>query len=177
MRTDTITVKTPSGRIKTKYKRTCAYCNVEFYSWRTTSICCSQSHYLLYAYETNLRDRKTIALNANKASREKGYEYRIGNPIYGVSGERHHAWKGGVTNKNNNLRKSAKYKQWRNSVFKRDDYTCVLCGVRGTYLHADHIKPFALFPELRFELSNGRTLCISCHKQTDTYGSKTKPSY
>ncbi len=49
--------------------------------------------------------------------------------------------------------------EWRKAVFKRDDYTCQECGIRGTYLEADHIKPFAFFPELRTELSNGRTLC------------------
>lgn len=37
-------------------------------------------------------------------------------------------------------------------------------------LHADNIKPFALYPELRFEVTNGRTLCIPCHKKTGTYG-------
>ena len=40
----------------------------------------------------------------------------------------------------------------------------VYCGQVGGYLEADHIKPFSLYPELRFELSNGRTYCKPCHK-------------
>ena len=78
-------------------------------------------------------------------------------------------WKGGKTNEGTKIRSSHRYKEWRKSVFERDDYTCQMCGIRGTTLHADHIKSFALFPDLRFELSNGRTLCVPCHKQTESY--------
>ena len=50
-------------------------------------------------------------------------------------------------------------------------------------IHADHIKPLALLiiehnittvdqaaisPEL-WDISNGQTLCIPCHKQTDSF--------
>lgn len=62
--------------------------------------------------------------------------------------------------------------QWRKAIFERDNYTCQLCGLRGGPLHADHIKPYAAYPELRWELSNGRTLCVPCHKKTPTYGRK-----
>jgi len=45
------------------------------------------------------------------------------------------------------------------------------CANRCTLvLHADHIKPFALHPDLRFELGNGRTLCEPCHRATNTWG-------
>lgn len=85
--------------------------------------------------------------------------------------ELHHNWRGGVTPVNEIIRKSTRYKEWRNAVFKRDEYTCVQCGEVGL-INADHIKPFCAFPELRFDVSNGRTLCVKCHKLTDTYGYK-----
>lgn len=89
-----------------------------------------------------------------------------------MSGEKNHNWKGGVTSINEKERKTPEYKAWRKAVFERDDYTCQFCGVRGVELNADHIKPFAIFHELRLELSNGRTLCKPCHLKTDTWGVK-----
>lgn len=85
-------------------------------------------------------------------------------------GEQNNNWKGGVTSLNEKIRKSKRYKDWRKAVFERDGYTCNKCGKIGGDLHADHIKQFAFHPELRFELSNGRTLCKKCHRKTKTYG-------
>lgn len=69
------------------------------------------------------------------------------------------------------------YKEWRIAVLKRDRYTCQICGYRGRKglrreLHVDHILPFATHPELRTDLSNGRTLCVVCHHETETWGKK-----
>lgn len=61
---------------------------------------------------------------------------------------------------------------WRTLVFKRDDYTCQQCGERGGKLNADHIIPKWADTALIYTLSNGRTLCYACHRQTDTYGWK-----
>jgi hypothetical protein len=89
-------------------------------------------------------------------------------------GSESHFWKGGITSLNESIRKSLEYRKWRESVFERDNYQCVLGGKEhGSELRADHIKPFALYPDLRFVLENGRTLCESCHRKTDTYGFKT----
>ncbi|MEK6828742.1 MAG: HNH endonuclease, partial [Nanoarchaeota archaeon] len=79
--------------------------------------------------------------------------------------EKHWHWKGGITPIYLQIRASGKYKEWRKDVFKRDNYTCQICGKKGCYLEADHIKSFAQFPELRFDLNNGRTLCQPCHKE------------
>ena len=81
------------------------------------------------------------------------------------------SWKGGTTLQFRFLRKSNQYKLWRDAILKRDNYTCIWCGLKEG-LEADHIKPFAYFPELRFAIDNGRTLCHSCHRKTHTYGKK-----
>ena len=81
------------------------------------------------------------------------------------SGENHWNWKGGISERNHLIRNSTEYKEWRMKVFQRDHFACVKCGYRskeGGDIRADHIKPFGLYPELRFEVSNGRTLCMPC---------------
>ena len=99
-------------------------------------------------------------------------QFQIGHN--GLKGEKNPSWKGGITPINTKIRDSKEYRIWREAVFKRDNYTCIWCNQVGGKLHADHIKPFAHYPELRFAIDNGRTLCKECHKTTDTYAGKSK---
>lgn len=92
--------------------------------------------------------------------------------IIGKRGPESPNWQGGKTFIGQAIRKSLMYKEWRMEILKRDDFTCRECGIRGGKLHADHIKPFAYFPDLRFDLDNGRTLCIPCHRLTPTWGAQ-----
>lgn len=84
----------------------------------------------------------------------------------------------GATRLHEQIRKSFEYKQWRNQVFERDDYTCQRCKSKGGVLNADHIREFAKiliehsitsFEEalqcaILWDITNGRTLCKECHQ-------------
>lgn len=56
------------------------------------------------------------------------------------------------------------YKQFRKDVTKRDNYTCKMpgCGSR-VRLQVHHIRPWSKASSLRYEESNGITLCKKCH--------------
>jgi hypothetical protein len=59
------------------------------------------------------------------------------------------------------------HNKWRNSVMSRDKYTCKRCGYKGSRkkdIQAHHIKTFANYPTLRYEVNNGITLCKKCHR-------------
>lgn len=84
----------------------------------------------------------------------------------GPKGEECHSYKDGRLAERRDQRFSREYKRWRYDVFVRDRFTCQECGDnRGGNLRAHHIKLFADHPELRFEVSNGITLCETCHNK------------
>jgi len=81
------------------------------------------------------------------------------------------------------------YIKFTKRIFERDNYTCQICGRRGGLLQSDHYP--VSFAEIVFKnkiktmadaigcselwnINNGRTLCLECHKNTDTYGARNK---
>lgn len=74
-------------------------------------------------------------------------------------------WRGGITKENKLIRASLDYKLWKEAVFERDDWTCQICGKRGGDLHAHHTLPFSKYPQFRFAIDKGITLCTKCHKE------------
>jgi len=86
-------------------------------------------------------------------------------------GDRSHRWKGGTTPQRLKEYKCQEYKNFVNNVLKRDDYTCQYCGIKNgcgknVDLQIHHIKSYAEYPNLRFDITNGITLCKECHNNT-----------
>lgn len=107
------------------------------------------------------------------------------------SGPKSNLWKGGVSKLSALIRASFKYRQWRSDVFTRDNFTCQGCGIQSgcghtVYFEAHHIKSLseiiktnniktledALNCEELWNINNGETLCLDCHKLTDNYAVK-----
>jgi len=156
--------------IKESYLRNCEKCGAQFNTIGLRDRFCGRCRAIVCRW----CGRVFIPKNGNyktKYCSKKCFEAtKVGKPAYpNTVGKR------GVKPRTYHLRKRNKYgnafdRGWRKAIFKRDDYTCQRCGVRGGRLQAHHKKPYREFPELRYVLSNGETLCVACHKQTKTYG-------
>ena len=81
------------------------------------------------------------------------------------TGSRSHLWKGGVSSERGLARRTPEYATWRLSVYRRDHFLCVLCLKHERLMDAHHIKQFFAYPELRYDVENGVTLCRYCHSQ------------
>jgi hypothetical protein len=137
----------------------CKYCGESISSWKIyCNLLCRNKGYIGIKHTDEHRKHISEAL---KGTRPKNMFQ---------SGDRHPFWNPDRTDMRERL--TGKYRDWRFAVIKRDKYTCQECGAKrgnGNVLHVDHIKPFSLFPELRYEVNNGRVLCMECHRKTDSY--------
>jgi hypothetical protein len=130
---------------------------------------------------------------ASKATREKLSRTRKGRKhsadiklkiSLSQQGPKGSNWQGGIYPLHESIRKIPKYKKWRLNCFERDNWTCQHCNRRGGNLCVDHIVSYSKIFRDNFittrakaercsqlwDVDNGRTLCVCCHKKTNTYG-------
>lgn len=75
---------------------------------------------------------------------------------------------GGHTGNYHSIRRKAdsskQSRAWKKSIYERDNYTCQSCNLKSIGgMCAHHIKEWSLYPDMRFDVSNGITLCRKCH--------------
>jgi len=107
--------------------------------------------------------------NITTFRRRRFYSTTCGPGYKWTSGPGTPRWRGGLQARLDSgarTRSCTEQVRWSKSVMERDHYTCRWCGRKGGDLHAHHVRPFRDFPELRWELSNGITLCKPCHFST-----------
>ena len=102
----------------------------------------------------------------------------------GKFGKEHPCWK--EIKKNplyKAIRQSGKTDVWRLEIFKRDKFACVICGSKISIQANHYPKSFAeilnkyniqtyekaLSCKTLWNINNGRTLCLECHKKTPNY--------
>jgi hypothetical protein len=97
------------------------------------------------------------------------------NPPKFPSGPDHWKWLGGRQEETD----TSRYKRFRKSILKRDNYTCQDCGDRNRQgrgsriaLEVHHIRSVAEFPDGIYETSNVVVLCRACHYKTHNFGAK-----
>lgn len=75
------------------------------------------------------------------------------------------SWKGGLLfRKREDRRGDSAYGEWRRQVWLRDNFKCKMSNLDcDGRLEAHHILRWNDFPELRYELNNGITLCHHHH--------------
>lgn len=138
-----------------------------------------------------LRCLKEYGIKIRPAGCQKGYsssvktQFKKGNH-YSIATEfkkgqfakeNHPLWKGGISSLYDKIKQTDKYKLWRNEVYKRDYWTCQICGkhCEGKDIIAHHKKSFSEYPESRFDINNGITLCRNCHAKIHNYNGSFIP--
>ena len=103
-----------------------------------------------------LANQKKIGMRLSLETRQKMSQHE---------GEERYNWKGGIRRDTGN---QLEVKLWRDQVLCRDNHTCQECGNSGTIAH--HIFDWETYPDLRFDIDNGLSVCRGCHMKIHEIG-------
>lgn len=152
--------------IKSKHRRkrvehTCVICSKSFESgtWRDAKYCSKECW-----NKRNPQSVKTCPFCKQEFStyqREQVYCSRSCART-DTSNQHGNRWKGGLTRAVLVIRGKKQYRDWRSAVLARDGNQCTRCQSTNR-LHVHHIKSFEKHIELRYDISNGLTVCENCH--------------
>lgn len=106
--------------------------------------------------------------DVNRANLEKIDRDKQRAVVSSRKGEKHQKWikDRTVVMEKHRIRGTIEWKEWRVSVFQRDEYTCQECGIKGGKIEPHHIIPLRISFDKIFDVMNGITLCRPCHQKT-----------
>lgn len=177
--------------IKKKYKHVCDYCGKEFYSEHKSNMFCSKE----CSNKSRTKQKtKYVCAHCGKEFERLSSQVNGKHNIYcsiecqnkgtGIRnrGSNHPRYNPSLTDEDRGRTTTTlEYIQWRKSVFERDNYTCQCCGdSKGGNLNSHHLNSRDKFPQEKYDVDNGITLCEACHKDfhhTYGYGNNTKEQY
>lgn len=138
-----------------------------------------EKHHMFGKHLSEEHKRKIGDGNRGKIMAEEARK-KVSDSLRGKYGELARNWKGGRVSLKHQIRESFEYKQWRDDIYTRDDFTCQECGKRGVEIHAHHYPNSfsqilednriitheqALVCEEFWNIDNGITMCKECHKK------------
>lgn len=86
-------------------------------------------------------------------------------------GSNNSSWNPNLTDEERNGIRGNRSDKWRLRVYKRDGFTCQICGDnKGGNLTAHHLNAWRTFLQQRFKTKNGITMCIPCHVEYHSFG-------
>jgi len=182
-------IKINKSQQKTKtdlrHSKKCIECGIVYFKsilrskkdWNKSKFCSKKCHYLNMVGKPSPHKRRKMTkkeiierkknpkawagyTKGKKLSDEHKLKLRGERP--NSCGEKNGNWKGGISAENKKQRIKFS-RELQKSILERDKYTCQICNQRGGQLQVDHIQPWSKFIELRFDIDNCRTLCMSCH--------------
>lgn len=166
-----------------KLHKICPFCGKEFTTYTKEQVCCSRECANKKMYKRVLLvcdccgNEYNVPESVKKWNdiRNRNYNFcsKECRNLY-MRGEHSSKWikdRNKIKDEDHTERQNSFMKEWRLKVFKRDDYTCQMCGRKSqagspVILNAHHIKPFSKNKSLRTDVDNGITLCEECHKKT-----------
>ena len=149
-----------------KYKHICENCSKEFIGTKTQKFCGIECKNKFHSEHLKGDKNPFYGKKHSEETKKKMSENHAD-----FSGENHPMWNNSITQEERETRDVLKrvnieYKEWRHLIFERDSYTCQCCGDnKGGNLNAHHLNGYDKFKEQRYDVDNGITLCIKCHKE------------
>ena len=122
-----------------------------------------------------LSTRRKIAVTLR--GRKDFKKTRLKKKLSAHKGKDHWNWNANLSDqqRQDNKRRGnqIKLRDFRYSVFKKDNFICQSCGIYGGKLRVHHIQNFCWDIKNRYNVENGITLCEECHNDFhNEYGIK-----